>query len=277
MCTEVGTSRAAAHKQAIAMAMAICDLRRHRAPPTDNRRSLTLRRRGRSLRRCGSSATARPAVARRAAPTQAAYRRRARGSDRTGEGGADHSLDLGVGRVVDRRGGLVEDEDARVPQQRARHANELPLALREVLAVLGHRGEQRVDALALTAALDELLDGCAHLALLERRPDLRVGVLVKGVHIGAHAARKERGALRDDRDLAPQLGQAEAARVHPVNRDRRLPEECISAPAPAAGLTPVSALLGVAPVAALASGLGCGLGGQRLHEAQQREQQARLA
>merc|ERR1712195_406047 len=26
-----------------------------------------------------------------------------------GEGGADHSLDLGVGRVVDRRGGLVED------------------------------------------------------------------------------------------------------------------------------------------------------------------------
>ena len=50
-----------------------------------------------------------------------------RAAHRLGEAGADPRL----GRRVDRRGRVVEDQDARVDEQRARDRDPLPLAARE--------------------------------------------------------------------------------------------------------------------------------------------------
>ncbi|KJR89195.1 uncharacterized protein SPSK_05813 [Sporothrix schenckii 1099-18] len=55
---------------------------------------------------------------------------------------AERLLDLGVRRVVDRRGRLVHQQDRRVLEQRPRKTQQLALALRQVRARLGHGRRQ---------------------------------------------------------------------------------------------------------------------------------------
>ncbi len=55
---------------------------------------------------------------------------------------ADRLLDLAVGSVVDGGGGLVHDEHGRVLEHGAREAEELALALGQIVAGLGHGGGQ---------------------------------------------------------------------------------------------------------------------------------------
>ena len=85
-------------------------------------------------------------------------------------GPRDALLALGV----DARGGLVEDEDARVGQQRAREADELPLAGREAAAAL-----LDVGVVAVRQALDEVVhaDDAGHAPDLVEAgaPDARSG------------------------------------------------------------------------------------------------------
>lgn len=49
---------------------------------------------------------------------------------------ADGALDPAVRLRIGRRGGLVEDEDLRVTQERSREAHQLPLPEREILALI---------------------------------------------------------------------------------------------------------------------------------------------
>ena len=75
-------------------------------------------------------------------------------------------LDLLLGLGVDRRGGLVEDQDARVDQQRARDRDALALAAGQRLAALA---DQRV--VAVRQAQDEVV----RMRGARRRDDLRRG------------------------------------------------------------------------------------------------------
>jgi len=52
------------------------------------------------------------------------------------EQGSHRALDLGLGRRIDARGRLVEDQDGGVDDQRARDAQQLALAKRQVLPAL---------------------------------------------------------------------------------------------------------------------------------------------
>mmetsp|Transcript_22087 Transcript_22087/g.70542 ORF Transcript_22087/g.70542 Transcript_22087/m.70542 type:complete len:314 (+) Transcript_22087:197-1138(+) len=126
------------------------------------------------------------------------------------EGGADSVLDEAVGLVVDRAGGLVEQEHFGLREHRPGEAEQLALALRKVLAVLGH--------LAVEAA--HLFNRAGHLALLERLPDRVVVVLAERVEVGAHGATEDDRVLRDDGDLGAQVVQADLGDVHAVDFDR---------------------------------------------------------
>jgi hypothetical protein len=88
---------------------------------------------------------------------------------RDGDGGAalhqvvERLLDLLLGLGVDRRGGLVEDQDARVDEQRAGDADALALAARQALAALA---DERV--VAMRQAQDEVV----RVGRARRRDDL---------------------------------------------------------------------------------------------------------
>ena len=71
---------------------------------------------------------------------------------RPGHDLAQRVLDLALGRGVDRRGGVVEDQDARVGQQRAGDRQALALAAGERQAALADAG-----VVAVGQALDELV------------------------------------------------------------------------------------------------------------------------
>jgi len=64
-----------------------------------------------------------------------------------GEQFADAGEQLVLGLGVERGGGLVEDDERRVAEERARQGDPLPLALGQVGAVDERRAEQRLVAL----------------------------------------------------------------------------------------------------------------------------------
>ncbi|MNJ78216.1 hypothetical protein D3C77_759030 [compost metagenome] len=72
---------------------------------------------------------------------------------------------MALGLGVQRRGGLIENQQRRVLQQRARDGQALPLTTREQHAVLSHFGvealRQPVDELPSTGRFSRLLDGLA--------------------------------------------------------------------------------------------------------------------
>ena len=138
-----------------------------------------------------------PAVVEHDDEVGAADRREPVGDDERrspGEQPAQAALDPPLGADVDRRRRLVEDEDARVGEQRAREGDELALAEREPEAALA---DLRV--VAVRELGDELVgaDGC-------RRPlrsprAMRVRPAERDV-VGDRAGEEE-ALLRDDPEL----------------------------------------------------------------------------
>lgn len=61
---------------------------------------------------------------------------------------SDRCLDLRIRRKVDAARRLVQNDDRAPPEQRTRHRNELPLALREVRSTRRHLRVERDDRLA---------------------------------------------------------------------------------------------------------------------------------
>ncbi len=120
-------------------------------------------------------------------------------------------LDLGLGRRVDRRRGVVEDEHARVDDERPRDRNPLALTARERdPALADHR------VVPVGQAVDELL----RLRELGRSFDR----LVRSVDdsegdVLAHGCREEERVLRDDADRPPERAERHVAHVDAVELD----------------------------------------------------------
>ena len=130
-----------------------------------------------------------------------------RSAHRRAQPGADARL----GRRVDRRGRVVEDQDARVDGERAGDRDPLPLPARERDAALA---DHRV--VALRQALDELvrLRGArGALDLLVRQRRRRPKAMFSRT-----VAENRNGSCEIDADLAPQRGERHVADVDAVDR-----------------------------------------------------------
>src|ERR671937_673572 len=115
-----------------------------------------------------------------------------------------------LGRRVDRRGGVVEDEDPRVDGERARDRQPLALPARERdYALADHR------VVALRQTLHELV------RLREPR-DARELLVVEVADaegdVLPHRRREEERILRDDADRAPEGGEFDVSDVDAVDR-----------------------------------------------------------
>ena len=147
----------------------------------------------------------------------AADRREPVGDDErrpAGEEPAQRPLDAPLGADVDARGRLVEDEDARVGEQRPGEGDELALAEREPAAALGD--------LRLVAVL-ELEDEVVGADRAGRGGDFlvrRVGAAERDVL--AHGAGEEEALLRDDAELPAEALLRDVAEVVAVDRDPAL-------------------------------------------------------
>ena len=131
-----------------------------------------------------------------------------------GELGAQQHLHLLVGDGVEVGGGFIEHEHGPPLQQRAREAEQLPLARREVGAAL-------IDCL-----LEHLgRQPCA----LQRSEHLCPSSALEGVEVVRHRARVQHGFLRDDRDALAHALEADGLQLASVDEDaaavRRQPEE----------------------------------------------------
>ena len=123
-------------------------------------------------------------------------------------------LDQHLGRAVDVRGGLVEDEDPRVGEQRPRDRDQLPLAGRQAGAALAHRVvEAAREPRRHPVDADR---GGRGLDLLVRRVRLREADVRRD-----RAAEEER-VLQHDAELAPVRAELDVAQVVPVDAHRAL-------------------------------------------------------
>src|SRR5690554_4888006 len=136
------------------------------------------------------------------------------------EGGAPPHEDLQrrlhkrLGLAVKRAGGLVQDEDPRVLQQRAGDGHALPLAARELDAALAH---QR--GVALVQPLDEL----GRVGGARGGPHLLVGGSGRAVaDVGGDAAGEELRLLRHPADVRAQELERHASYVDAGQRDPAL-------------------------------------------------------
>ena len=112
-----------------------------------------------------------------------------------------------IGLKVERRGGVVHNQDLRRAHQSARDGQALTLATAEVLTA---RLDWGIQALRLVA---HKLAGLRH---IERRPQLLVGRrLVTPIQVATDGAAHERRALRDGRDHVTQLVERPSAHVGP--------------------------------------------------------------
>ena len=118
---------------------------------------------------------------------------------------AEKLLDGSVARLIQIGRRLVEDEDAGILQQRAREAQELPLARGEVGAALAHLTVEHLDR-QLGAA---------------QRVAQRLGVdLTEGVEVVRDRALVQHRILWNDCDGATEGTQAQFHHVDPINMDR---------------------------------------------------------
>ena len=122
-------------------------------------------------------------------------------------------LDAGLGRDVDARGRLVQDQDARVGQQRPRERDQLALADREPGAALLDRrcrspsGSASMNSSAPTAS-----------AAAPDRPRA-VASGRPNAMFSRTRAREEEALLRHDPELPAQRRHGDVAQVVPVDRD----------------------------------------------------------
>ena len=137
-----------------------------------------------------------------------------------GDGGAplhqvvERLLDLLFGRGVDRGSRLVQDQDARIDQQRAGDGDALALAARQRLPAFAH---QRI--VAVRQAQDELVRvGRARGGhdLLARGLGLAVGDVL------GHRPEEQERLLQHHADVAPVPGNGQCADVDAVHLDRAL-------------------------------------------------------
>ncbi len=120
-------------------------------------------------------------------------------------------LDQGLALAVERGGGLVEDQDSRVGQDRAGDRDPLALAAGELDAPLA---DDRV--VALRQLLDELVavgDAGRPEDLLPRGVGPRVGDVLEDRTV------EEEVVLEDDADLRAVVGQADLREVPPVHEN----------------------------------------------------------
>ena len=116
-----------------------------------------------------------------------------------------------LGRRVDRRGRVVEDQDPRVDHERARDREALALAARERdPALADHR------VVALRQPLDELVR--LRRAAPRARPPRGQRRRAPKAMLSRTRRREEERILRDDADLAPQRGERHVAHVDAVDR-----------------------------------------------------------
>ena len=124
--------------------------------------------------------------------------------------GLELAQQLFLGGGVERAGRLVEDQDARVADQRAGDAEKLALAHRQPLAALAQHG-----VVALRQALDEIVraDELGH-------GDDAAGILVDHAHgdVLAHRAGEELHVLRHAADLGAQLRRRDVGDVGAVDQ-----------------------------------------------------------
>ena len=122
------------------------------------------------------------------------------------------ALDLLLGGRVHRRGGVVEDEDARVGQDRPRDGEALALAARDrEPALADHR----------VVAVGQLGDERVRLRPLRRRHDLITGGIGLGVgDVLVHRGREQERVVGHERDLAPQRPRLDGPHVGAVDQDR---------------------------------------------------------
>ncbi len=126
------------------------------------------------------------------------------------QGGVDLLLHPGV----DRAGGVVEDQDAGIGDQRPGQRHPLALAARQAEAALAHGR-----LVALGQGGDELVG--------LRRPGRRLDLLVAGFgppvgDVGGDGVGEKEALLEHHPDLRPQRIEPEAANIHPVHPHRPL-------------------------------------------------------
>ena len=112
---------------------------------------------------------------------------------------------------VDRRRRLVEDEDARIGEERARERDELPLAERELEAALADLGVVAVRQLG-----DEAVGADSRRGGLDLGPG---GARTAERDVVRDRAGEEEALLRDDAELSPQRRLRHVAQVGAVDRD----------------------------------------------------------
>ena len=120
-------------------------------------------------------------------------------------------LDVFFSARIDVRGRLVEDEDVRVREERTADGDELPLALRDVVAGVGEQGlvsfgqggRDLVDVAEGGGAFEVLLRG------------VRLGV----AHVAADRVREEDRILQNDAHEIAQVVEGNVADVHAVEGD----------------------------------------------------------
>ena len=118
-------------------------------------------------------------------------------------------LDQELGRAVDVRGGLVEDQDARVGEQRAGDGDELALARREARAALAHAVVEALREARGDAVDADRLGRAAHLARRWRRAAAKR-------MLSAMRAGEQEGILQHDAELAAVAAQLNVAQVDAV-------------------------------------------------------------
>ena len=127
-------------------------------------------------------------------------------------GAAQRRQDPALGARVHAGGGVVQDQDARIGQQRAGDGDALLLSAGEGDAAFAH---PRV------VALRQSLDEAAYLGRLRGRLDLfRRGVRTAEGDVLADGGGEQHRVLQDDADLRAQRRQGDAAQVDAVDLDR---------------------------------------------------------
>src|SRR5439155_17157347 len=121
-------------------------------------------------------------------------------------------LDPRLGCGVDRGGGVVEDQHARIDYERPRDRDPLALSARERdPALADHR----------VVAVWKLGDELVRLRQAGGALDLLVArVLTTETDVLAHRRREQERVLRDDADRTPKRGERDVAHVDAVELDR---------------------------------------------------------
>ena len=126
----------------------------------------------------------------------------------------DRLLHLVFGNVIQRAGRLVQDEDARVADERAGNGHALFLPAAELAALLSDKGIQPV-----RQVFDELVQICQFRHALHQRV---IDVFQPVDDVFADGARKQQAVLRYDGEKAAVIGQGELRDVVPVYVQRAL-------------------------------------------------------